>query len=260
MRQMKFLLVALMTVLMGVSVTSCMKGDENTIQRVAGIITLKSTFPYQFQVENSGVIFEASSLTIPGLSSDATSGDIVLLEAQYDTKTQAVDQNTKKIIVEVSGAMKLNDKTSFSETDVEYNRSIIPLSRYGSNLGPELYSENWLIFPMPFYAEKEETKSNHFFTLVYDKTHADNNESTMVLRLRHTSSEDVTKEKTIFSTYKAFRITELVRAFTGDKLKTIKIITQEQSGSTPEIKEGEEGTKEYREQTYIINDYDKIVK
>ena len=31
MKQMKFLLVALMTVLMGMSVTSCMNGDDNTI-------------------------------------------------------------------------------------------------------------------------------------------------------------------------------------------------------------------------------------
>ena len=30
MKQMKFLLVALMTVLMGMSVTSCMNGDDNT--------------------------------------------------------------------------------------------------------------------------------------------------------------------------------------------------------------------------------------
>lgn len=265
MKQMKFFLVALMALVMGMSVTSCMKGDDNSIVPVSGIITLKSTFPYQFQVEGSDVVFEASSMTIPGLASDAYNGDIVLLYSQYDSKTQAVDQNTKKVIVEVSSALKLNVNASATTSDVEYNRSIIPLSTYGSNLTPYLYSANWLIFPIPYYVEKEENASSHMFYLVYDKTHADNNETTMVLRLRHSSSEDVKDEKIVNTGFKAFRITSLVSEFESgsNKLKTIKIIAQEQYGNSPEIKKNEDGsydTTSYRDQGYTITNYDKFVK
>lgn len=265
MKQMKFFLVALIALVMGVSVTSCMNGEDNTIVPVSGIITLKSTFPYQFQVEGSDVVFEASSMTIPGLSSDAYNGDIVLLYSQYDSKTQAVDQNTKKVIVEVASATKLNVNANTTQSDVDYNRSIVPLGNSG--LAPTLYSANWLIFPIPFYVEKEESISSHAFYLVHDKVHPDNNPTTMVLRLRHSSSEDVKNEKMAKAMIKAFRITSLVSAFEGDskneKLKTIKIITQEQYGNSPEIKKNEDGsydTTGYRDQAYSINNYEKFVK
>ena len=38
MKQMKFFLVALMAVVMGMSVTSCMKGDDNTIQSIQELL------------------------------------------------------------------------------------------------------------------------------------------------------------------------------------------------------------------------------
>lgn len=264
MKQMKLFLVVLMTVMMGASFTSCMKGDENSIVSVSGIITLKSTYPYQFQVEGSNVVFEASSLTIPGLATDAYSGDIVLLYSQYDSKTQAVDQNTKKIIVDVSAAIKLNVNANVATSPIEYNRSIVALSNYGSNVTPYLYSANWLIFPIPFYLEKEETAASHMFYLVYDKGHASNNENTMVLRLRHSSSEDVKDEKVIMNSYKAFNISSLVSEF-GDssKLKNIKIITQEQSGDSPLIKKNENGeyeTSGYKEREYTIDNYNQFIK
>lgn len=256
MKQVKFLLVALMAVVMGVSVTSCMKGEDNSIVPVGGIITLKNTFPYQFQVEGGGVVYEASNLTLPGLSADASTGDIILMQAQYDTKKQAVDQNTKKIVVDVSLASKLNVNTTSSVADVEYNRSIIPLSRYG-DVAPFLYSKNWIIFPTPFYVEKEESISNHQFYLVYDKTHADNNTNTMVLRLRHVSADDAAKETIVKSPYKAFNLRSVVDVFEGE-LKTIKIITQEQTGSSPAIKQ--DSKEGYEERTYVIENYDKYVK
>ena len=256
MKQMKIFLVAVMTVVMGVSVTSCMKGENNTIQSVSGIITLVNTFPYQFQVENSNVIFEASTMTVPGLSNDASSGDIVLLQSQYDTEKQPVDNNTKKIIVDVAAAIKLNGNTASVTNDVTPNRTIIPLRNYG--VEPYLYSANWIIIPMPFYVEKSEKESSHMFYLVYDKAHSDNNANTMVLRLRHVSSEDVKSETSVRQTYKAFNIKNVVSAFEGEQLKSIKIITQEQKGNSPEIAEG--STDAYTEQTYVINDYNKFVK
>ena len=196
MAKLKIWMVAL-TLIMGVSLTSCINGDDNTIQPVYGPILLKSTFPYQFQAEGSDVVFEANSATITGLSDNAYPGDMVYLNAQYDTSTQAVDENTKKIIVTVTSAEKLNENTYISQEDVSYNRSVLSTSELGANYSPALYSKNWLIFPIAFYIEKLEMASalKHSFYLVYDAEHEDNNETTMVLRLRHQSNDDASKEK-----------------------------------------------------------------
>lgn len=259
MAKFKIWMVAL-TLIMGVSLTSCFNSDDNTIQPVYGIITLKSTFPYQFQVEGSDIVYEANSMTITGLSENAYPGDIVFLNAQYDTSTQEVNQNTKKIIVTVIGAEKLNEKTYSVTEDVEYNRSVMATSSM-TNYNPGFYSKNWIIIPIGIYLEKSamENALKHSFYLVYDAEDEKNDENTMVLRLRHESSEDATKETVPGVINKAFRITELVNMFnegsSSNKLKTIKIITQEQTGNSPAITEG--STEGYREYTYEL-DYSKI--
>lgn len=114
--------------------------------------------------------------------------------------------------------------------------------------------------PIGLYLEKSawENALKHSFYLVYDKENEDNTEDTMVLRLRHESSEDAAKETVSGIINKAFRITDFVNEFNGgstNKLKTIKIIVQEQSGNSPEITEG--STEGYREYTYEL-DYSKI--
>ena len=67
------------------------------------------------------------------------------------------------------------------------------------------------------------------------------------------------KEKKFRIMLKAFKITDLVRNFNGgsttNKLNTIKIIIQQQKGSTPEIVEG--STDSYTEYTYEL-DYSKV--
>lgn len=259
MANLKIWMVAL-TALMGVSLTSCFNSDDDNIQSVYGIITLKSIMPYQFQVEGSDIVYESNSLTIDGLSENAYPGDIVILNAQYDTRTQEVNQNTKKIIVTVISAEKLNEGTYSIMEDVSYNRSVIATSTM-SGYTPGFYSKNWLVIPIGMYLEKStwESALKHSFYLVYDAEDENNSEDTMVLRLRHVSTEDVTKEAASVVLSKAFRISNFVNAFneesTVNKLKTIKIIIQEQTGSSPEILDG--ATESYHEYTYEL-DYSRI--
>ena len=49
MKQMKFLLVALMAVVMGLSVTSCMNGDDNTIVQRTDFVRVVQDFPVYFK-------------------------------------------------------------------------------------------------------------------------------------------------------------------------------------------------------------------
>lgn len=260
MAKFKIWMVAL-TLIMGVSLSSCFDSDDNTIQPVYGYITLVGTFPYQFQAEGSDIVYESNSVSINGLSDDAYPGDIVFLNAQYDTSTQVVDQNTKKIIITVTSAEKVNSNAYSVMSDVSYNRSVIETSSLGNEFRPGFYSKNWLIMPIGVYLEKATTENalKHSFYLVYDENDEANNDDTMVLRLRHESSEEASKETLKVAFSKAFRITGFVNAFNGssttNKLRTIKIITQERTGSSNVITEG--STEGYREFTYEL-DYSKF--
>lgn len=50
MKQMKFLLVALMTVLMGMSVTSCLKGDDNNTIQLSNFVRVNTyDYPISFK-------------------------------------------------------------------------------------------------------------------------------------------------------------------------------------------------------------------
>ena len=60
MKQMKFLLVALMTVLMGMSVTSCMNGDDNTIYTGPAFAKCTNYFPATFELAIISLILHNS--------------------------------------------------------------------------------------------------------------------------------------------------------------------------------------------------------
>lgn len=257
MKQIKFLVIAL-TLFMGISLTSCLNGENSTIRPVWGVLTLKNTFPYAFQVEGSKLTYTTDALTITGLAADAMPGDIIFLNAQYDTKTQPVDQNTTNIKVEVAYAEKINVNARASSVDETANRTIIPLSNIGSGLvAPQMYTKDWLIFPIPFLAEKAETIRLHNFVMWYDEANTENSASMMVLRLRHISGEpDAKKETGLVTTYKAFKIDALMNAHFSKfnaKPNTIKVITQEISGTNPEIKPGSDSDLGYRENSYTIS-------
>ena len=83
MKQMKFLLVALMTVLMGMSVTSCMNGDDNTIYTGPAFAKCTNYFPATFELANG------QKLVVNELSmSNLNIGEIYFFYYQFDTAQQ----------------------------------------------------------------------------------------------------------------------------------------------------------------------------
>lgn len=251
-------------VLTSVSFTSCMKGEDNTVVSVFGIITLKSNFPQcEFQVAGGGVTF-ISNKTVESLM-NATPGDIVFLSAQYDTETQPVDQNTSKIYVDVNFAIKINGNVSAGSYPMEVskslaNRTIMPLSNYQGAL-PSMYGSDWVVIPIPYYTEKYENISQHSFTLAYFKDEEVKN-SILKLHLYHKSSEAIDKEKTVniaynpYEAYKAFNISPLISSFKNDNdgqtPQKIVVVTQESSSS---IEITGENTDKYTEKEYNVEGY-----
>lgn len=264
MKQMKFFFLALMAVVMSVSVTSCMNGDDNTIVPIAGISTLKSNYLQpEFQTVGVETTFIANNL-VENLTS-AQPGDIIFLSAQYDSKTQAVDQNTTKIYVDVNFAFKLNSNVNANfyekKDEVGYlsNRTIIPLSSY-QGATPSMYGSDWVIIPIPYYMEKYDNLSKHSFSLAYFEDEEVQN-STLRLHLYHNSSEEIAKETAInvnynpYESHKAFNISGLISRFKsnneGKAPQKIVIVTQEASKAV-EIKEGATG---YNERDYTVENY-----
>lgn len=78
MKQMKFLLVALMTVLMGMSVTSCMNGDDNTIYTGPAFAKCTNYFPATFELAN-GQKLVVNELSMPNLNIGRSISSIISL-------------------------------------------------------------------------------------------------------------------------------------------------------------------------------------
>ena len=92
MKQVKFFLVALMAVVMGMSVTSCMNGDNNTARQLFTIAKCTSPYPATFQKPTGQklVINDASLITL-------NTGELYNFWYEYDSAEQLrLMQNTKK--------------------------------------------------------------------------------------------------------------------------------------------------------------------
>ena len=95
MKQMKFLLVALMTVLMGMSVTSCMNGDDNTIYTGPAFAKCTNYFPATFELANG------QKLVVNELSmSNLNIGEIYFFYYQFDTAQHFMQEVLRLLLVQ----------------------------------------------------------------------------------------------------------------------------------------------------------------
>ena len=88
MKQMKFLLVALMTVLMGMSVTSCLKGDDNNTIQLSNFVRV-NTYDYPISFK------DAYGTKLIPTQNVSTTKPMALIAYQYDRST--VDANATSI-------------------------------------------------------------------------------------------------------------------------------------------------------------------
>ena len=124
MKQMKFLLVALMAVVMSVSVTSCMKGDDNTTGSGYTVAKVKSNMSSISFTTIDGYTLLAganSSLTT------AKPGDFVYLAYTYDTETD-VDAASKTIKITIAGAQIVSGNPIWEFRRVKMVNHISPIS------------------------------------------------------------------------------------------------------------------------------------
>lgn len=209
MKQMKFLMVALV-VLMGVSLTSCLNGDDNTIVTGSEIVKVNQ---YDIPISFTNA---AGIKLVPDKSILTTEGKMALLYYQYDRAT--ITQETKSVTITLLADPKYIDGTPVrigSSEDITENAPMVtlePSTGYGTLKGV-FFDSNMLIVPIGYKVRdinsQEEANNEiarHAFTLVYDSTQPAEN-GTLKLRLYHgitdPEGETVTRTKDAYD-YKAY--------------------------------------------------------
>ena len=208
MKQMKFWMVAL-TVLMGVSFTSCMNGDNNTVTSGYLVTRVSGILPYTFKTLD-GYTMNTVKQQNGIIGTEASYGDLVYIAYTYDYEAD-VDATGKKINIELYGIEKIDGNQVLSaltegEGDIEANRGVQAVTIEGTTatqkVGPFMYDNDNLVIPIIYYAK--EKLSDHRFTIMYYEDELDG--GSLVLHLRHVSTETEKEEtKTGFS-YKGFNI------------------------------------------------------
>lgn len=236
MKQLKFLMVAF-TLLMSVSLTSCMGESDPT---VGGTFVMKVTDPiyYSFKFYDSDVKYTAANPSQLEALEDLTlnMGDIVQIAWSYNSEEQPVTEQTKEIKVTVAGIQNLSTaaRSIVSENTGEDRenatiRKIGFVSDYGSsNNGIIYFDEKTILIPVVFLYNSDDL-SKHQFTLVYDNSEMPADDSTLNLYLRYYTSD--TEVKADANIYKAFDIGAALSYFstaTGGKTPTkIKVWANE---------------------------------
>lgn len=225
MKQLKFLMVAL-TLLMGVSLTSCLNGNDDPTRILDAPLRLVSTYPYTFQYPNDGIKIVATNST-ELLTSNIYPGDIVYIRYTYNSDEQPITATTKEIDAKVELPLSNNSNCSLntrsevvenSEEGSQYeNATIIDLGE-ASNYGMYYYDRNTLIMIVAYYAKSIE---NHHFMLLYDKEKNNGEDDVMNLYLRHLNNDSESKLDAAAS-YKAFDLSEFIQEF-GKEPSKIRI-------------------------------------
>ncbi|WP_294470215.1 hypothetical protein [uncultured Bacteroides sp.] len=232
MKQMKFFLVALMTVVMSVSVTSCMNGDDNTIRQREAIAKCISTYPPTFQFE-SGQKFVVDDMSLLTLET----GSLYYFIYEFDSAEQ--DENSSTLNVKIiSGApSKVDADVNEGPTNItESTKANAPLFTFNADLSTQpfdRYDQQYIVIPVVYWVKVEGTSEDqkkefdkHSFILTYDEDEIGADATELVLTLNHvintTGEENVTRDR-YTATYKAYRLDYALSAFsskTGGKKPT----------------------------------------
>lgn len=220
MKQLRFLMVAF-TLLIGISLTSCMGDSDPT---VGGTYVMKtvSTFPYTFVFSGSDIQYEAAnnSELMGNTNLSLNAGDIVQIAWSYNSDEQPVTDATKKIMVKVSGVQNLSTCTQSPVLDndgadeIYENATINKIgfaNDYGSSSnGIGYYDKNVIVMPVVFLAKSNDL-SKYEFSLVYDKSQVKEGDTELNLYLRYRTDEE--KPTEVANVYKAFYITSALLDF-----------------------------------------------
>lgn len=200
MKQLKLLTVAV-TLLMGVSLTSCLNSDGDPYSYDGGMVKVKSDYMmtnYYFEMANGVTITPTpasiSALTANGFKMEEMVNKIAQIYYRWDSSKLTIATDDKDIKgVELYSIESLDnmviptergaDNDSLSKTN---NAAIISLesTNGGMEYKPSFYDRTTILLPINYYIAQK----RHFLTLVYYSE--ENIGKPLKLYLSHNSSED----------------------------------------------------------------------
>lgn len=249
MKQVKFFLVALMAMVMGMSVTSCINGDDNNIVSVPGsFVQVVHDFPIYFKDAYGYKL-------IPDQSIMSADGEMALIAYQYDRSTVA--ENATSVNITLLGSPYYMKKsyvsTSFSVAANAPVMTLEPTTNMGTLKGG-FFDKNVMILPVAYKNKKYEKDSDneveanrHSFGLAYDSEEGFKN-GVLTLHLCHHADEipdengdgkPVERTNNTFD-YKAFDLSVVLSTLSSTPSKIDIVIDQNETND--KFKEKKETT------------------
>lgn len=220
MKQLKFLMVAF-TLLMGVSLTSCLSDDagESMYDGIGYVRTVMGTY---FIDPNGNTYYPTSSSVVEmeaqGFKMSEANLAYIAFKYVEDTPTTKADANTtpktfriKLVSAAAVDSYQTEEAASIEdmETMVPENAPIVtlePTDNYGQTYKPWMYGTEMLVLPVSWKMEnKEEMLKQHTLSLVYIDSDEAESGTELVFYLRHDKGTD-TKTDVFAVRNKAYNI------------------------------------------------------
>ena len=247
MKQMKFFLVALMAVVMGMSVTSCMNGDDNH--------NVTMTVPVKYNY-GSFLMGDATTKLVPTTELGFLDGTMYIISCQYDQSQVTANSNSIPVTL-LSTPLCIDPKggESLRPTKTEPNRPLYTLDKQQSSL--VYYDKNTIVLTMPYWVKvtnssvEESELKKHSFYLSYNPDGIESSATKLNLYISHCvedGEESVTRSNFTYA-YRAYSISSALSVFkekTG-KLPQYLVLKAETNSSKDELKdENGETSVEYQ--------------
>ena len=236
MKQMKLFLVALMAVVMGLSVTSCMNGDDNTIVQRSDFVRVVQDFPAYFKTMTGEKLVPTSVIT--------TSETMALIYYQYDRATIAENANSVTITL-LADPSYIKETYATSSSSLTANAPVMtlePSTAYGSVKGG-FFDKNTILLPVAYkikmYEKEEDMKAElnrHSFELAYD-SETGFKDGVLTLRLKHNAQaiesesgdgQNVERKDNTYE-YRAFNLSVILRSLSSTPTKVNVVIDQNEN-------------------------------
>ena len=248
MKQVKFFLVALMAVVMGVSVTSCMNGDDNHN------VTMTVPVKYNF---GSFLMGDATTKLVPTTELGLLDGTMYIISCQYDQSQVSANSNSIPVtLLSTPLCIDPKDGESLRPTKTEPNKPLYTLDKQQSSL--VYYDKNTIVLTMPYWVKvtnssvEESELKKHSFCLYYKPDEIESNATKLNLYISHRvedGEESVTRSNFTYA-YRAYSIMTALDAFktaTSGKLPQYLVLKAETNNSKDELKdENGETSVEYQ--------------
>ncbi|ERI84174.1 hypothetical protein HMPREF1981_02483 [Bacteroides pyogenes F0041] len=225
MRKMKLYLMCLTTVLISLSVCSCLSdGDNDKVQVQTFVQVNAHDLPVSFTNSIGVKLIPNQAITVP------ESKEMALINYQYDKTT--VSANATSINITLLDNPYYFTKSPISLDGEPGNAPFVTLEPHGFRGG--FFNKEILILPISFkykrYSEEKELKEEikrHTFAMMYDNEKGFK-DGILTLHLHHTITSHLDEQRiTDGFDYKAYDLSSVLSVVGSDKVTKVEVVIKE---------------------------------